>query len=404
VSTRLAALIANFESGAFALACARSVRRDWLGCGRDERDLEVVIADDASPSDQGKWLDRARNEGALVIQRSERGGYAAAITSALERTRGGPTDTVAVLNADVLMLPGSIDELLSSLERQPQGAAVAPRAFATPACALELPPQELPTPALQFGAQAASLSPKHAVARASLRTRRALHAWSATGPYRASMLSGACLFLRRAWIERAGGLLDARYPLYFEDTDLCRRLAAAGGELAVVPAARIVHFWARSTGLGADFEQRAAERWRASRRLYLERWHSRAAADAVELGERLLAGAPGRDAPIHAFADLGAPNVPPRLELRRTTRFVVELGLGPALPLAAGALGEGEHWQLPSTAWEWLHPARYFARALALPSLGLLGAWSFEKRAPSRCDPCELDLEEVAHGRARLAA
>jgi hypothetical protein len=34
VRTRLAALIASFESGAFALACARSVRRDWLAAGR----------------------------------------------------------------------------------------------------------------------------------------------------------------------------------------------------------------------------------------------------------------------------------------------------------------------------------------------------------------------------------
>jgi GT2 family glycosyltransferase len=404
VTVRLAALIANFESGAFALACARSVRRDWLASGRDARDLELVVADDASPSDQKAWLERAREEGAFVVERPERGGYAAAMASALERTSGGPADVVAALNADVLVLPGALDALLGALQRDPQLAAVAPRAFATPSCALELPPQELPTPASELCAQAASLSPKHSLARSLARTRRALRAWNAASPYAAPMLSGACLLLRRAWIERAGGLFDARFPLYFEDTDLCRRLTVAGGQLAVVPGARIVHFWARSTGLGEDFERRAAERWRASRRLYLERWHSRAAADAVERGEALLAGTPGRDAPIHAFADLGAVDAPPVLELARPARFVLELGLGPTLPLAAGSIRACSSWQMPGEGWDWLHSARYFARALELPTLAPLGAWSFDKRAPSRCDPCELEPREAARGGPRIAA
>lgn len=401
---RLSALIGSFESGAFALACARSLRREWLRGGRPLRELELVVVDDASPSDQEPWLARAQAEGAQVVRRGTCGGYAAAILSALERTHGAADDVVAVLNADVLFLPGALDPLLSVLERHAGLAAVAPRTFADPAGAFELPPQELPTPANELSAQAAALAPALARARADARTRRALRAWSATQPYLAPMLSGACLFLRREWIARAGGLLDARFPLYFEDTDLCRRLRAAGGRLAVVPRARIVHFWARSTGLGEDFERRAAASFRRSRRLYLERWHTCAAADAVERGEELIARAARRDGPIHAFEDLGALHSWPVLALDRPERFVLELGLGPTLPLAAGALGDGSHWPVPQAAWEWLHPARYFARALERSSLAVLGAWTFERRSPARSDPCELELEEAERGRSLQAA
>jgi len=395
---RLAALVPSYECGAFALAASRCVQREWVRSGRPASDLEVVVVDDASPSDQGPWLARAQAEGVRVVRRAQRGGYAAASLSALACTHGEADDAVALLNADVLLTPGALEPLLAALARDPGLGAVAPRAFADPACTLELPPQELPTPADELGAQLAALCPALARRRAAARLERALRAWSAESPYEASMLSGACLVLRREWIERSGGLLDARYPLYFEDTDLCRRLRAAGARLAVVPDSRIVHFWARSTGLGEVFERRAAERFRVSRRRYLERWHGPSAADAVETGERLLVGAPGRDAPIHHFTGLGAVDAPPLFELDRPARFVLQIGLSPTLGLAAGALSEGARWTPTPSSWEWLHPARYFARALDRGSRTLLGAWSFDKRSPARDDPQRLDLEDLDAG------
>jgi GT2 family glycosyltransferase len=53
------------------------------------------------------------------------------------------------------------------------------------------------------------------------------------------LLSGSFMFCRRAPIAALGGF-DERYFLYFEDFDLCLR-AAKVGELAWVPAVKIVH-------------------------------------------------------------------------------------------------------------------------------------------------------------------
>jgi GT2 family glycosyltransferase len=59
------------------------------------------------------------------------------------------------------------------------------------------------------------------------------------------------MLFRREVFERAGGF-DERYFLYYEDVDLCRRLAALGYRVELVPAARVVYD-ARRRSRGRDF-------------------------------------------------------------------------------------------------------------------------------------------------------
>ena len=53
-------------------------------------------------------------------------------------------------------------------------------------------------------------------------------------------ISGALMLLPRALFERIGGF-DEGYRLHAEDLDLCRRVRAAGGVVAVANAVRVLH-------------------------------------------------------------------------------------------------------------------------------------------------------------------
>ncbi|MFA5166930.1 MAG: glycosyltransferase family 2 protein [Candidatus Omnitrophota bacterium] len=58
-------------------------------------------------------------------------------------------------------------------------------------------------------------------------------------------LSGSCLLLRREALQQAG-LLDETFFLYFEDTDLCKRIHDQGWKIIFCPMSKILHYSGQS--------------------------------------------------------------------------------------------------------------------------------------------------------------
>ena len=66
-------------------------------------------------------------------------------------------------------------------------------------------------------------------------------------PRAVDYVQGACLMVRFKAIETIGGL-DEHFFMYFEETDWCYRIKAAGGEVYYCPSATVVHFGGGETG------------------------------------------------------------------------------------------------------------------------------------------------------------
>lgn len=88
-------------------------------------------------------------------------------------------------------------------------------------------------------------------------------------PIRLPALSGACLLIDLDWFrDRAEPVFDPRFFLYYEDTDLCRRVHDAGSPPLLVPMARAVHYWDSSP----DPDGRSKTEWmQRSEQLYREK-------------------------------------------------------------------------------------------------------------------------------------
>ena len=65
--------------------------------------------------------------------------------------------------------------------------------------------------------------------------------------------SGACLMTDRASFDRLGGF-DSGYFLHVEDIDICARAREKGGEVYIVPEARIMHYGSTSAVPRAKIE------------------------------------------------------------------------------------------------------------------------------------------------------
>jgi GT2 family glycosyltransferase len=68
-----------------------------------------------------------------------------------------------------------------------------------------------------------------------------------TQPVKVNFVPGSFMFLRTADFNDAGGF-DTNIFLYYEETDLCRRLRAKGKYAYLVPSAEFIHFHGASTG------------------------------------------------------------------------------------------------------------------------------------------------------------
>lgn len=389
----LAALVVNYNTGSYAECCVESLLHEWQREGRDRSKLQIVVVENASPDDQEPWLRRLEALGAEVIRSKENLGYARGMNLAYEHTRGGPGDVVAVLNPDLHFLPGTVGTLLDYVLDHPEVGVVDPATSVDPLGVVNLPPNVLPTPLEHVRITLAHMHPFFARAYARHRLRKCLLWWTSEVPIESDMLSGCCLFLRRAVIEEMGRVMDPRYPLYFEDTDLFLTLRAMGYKVVHHTRARILHHWSRSAKIGGQPDDEPTQRFEVSREAYFKKFFG-------PIGRGMYAGmnAIGRrwphkwiGRPIHPMTSLGELHAPPAFTLPRECRFLIEMSVHPAFVICSGSFGTGRSWTCPQEAWEWFFPIDYFARILDLDTLEVLGAYHFRKG-----DMCRVEAMRTA--------
>jgi GT2 family glycosyltransferase len=92
------------------------------------------------------------------------------------------------------------------------------------------------------------------------------------------VMVAASLFVRRSAFLRVDGF-SPEYFMFYEDTDLCRKLADAGLRVRFMPQSRVVHLWGRSI----DSQRERKRLYYASQDIYLRKWFSPAVATAARV-------------------------------------------------------------------------------------------------------------------------
>lgn len=221
---RVAAVVVSWNRWADTRACVESL---LAGAGPAPR---VIVVDNGStepPAPLGGL------GGSVELLRSPRNlGFAGGANLGIARALAGGADYVLTLNNDAVAAPDCLAALVAAAEERPRAGAVGPAIFYRDA------PERLwflggrrsrLTLSLPRPEQGRPLAP------GELRPRRF------------SYLCAGAMLARRALFERVG-LFDPGYVMYYEDCELCMRAVAAGFELWSVPAARVYHTVAASTG------------------------------------------------------------------------------------------------------------------------------------------------------------
>jgi hypothetical protein len=205
---------------------------------RPRRSLETLVVDNASTDGTAEMVEK-RFPWVKLIRSAENLGFSRGNNLAIRQAQGR---YIALVNPDVIVLPGCLDALADFLDQNPKVGNVGPRVF-NPDLTQQSTCRRFPTLWNNL-TQAAGLATKFTKSRLFAGE----HMWyfPHDRTIKVDVLVGCFSFIRRETFD-AVGLLDENLFMYGDDVDWCRRCWKAGWEVVFFPGARAIHDRGKTT-------------------------------------------------------------------------------------------------------------------------------------------------------------
>ena len=249
--SRVAAVVVTHHSAAVIGSCLDSIR----GMGR------IIVIDNASDDETLDIVARRAPE-AEVIRNTVGVGYGNGANQGLERVS---CEFALMVNPDSVLRDNAVDELVAAADRYPDAALFGPTLL-SPSGEVELSHDVSLFERRRYGKRHGERPPE--------------------GDCSAAFLSGAVVLLRMASLREVG-FFDSNLFLYYDDDDMCMRLAAAGHYPLLVPSAVAEHRGAGSVRPSAGYYWEKFWHMAWSRLYMEEKYHGPAAMRRMALANAL---------------------------------------------------------------------------------------------------------------------
>jgi GT2 family glycosyltransferase len=227
----ISVLIVNFRAYDELTECLKAVA-PYLGDG-----VEVIIVDHDSEPAAAHRL-KVRFPWVHLVEARLNPGFAAGVNRAFAESRGR---YVLLLNPDCIVGGDVFRELAQWLEHHPR-VAVAGALVRESDGSVQASARRFPGVSTSFAGRSSWLTrvwPQNPWSRRNL-------LMDGDGPREVDWVSGACMMIRRASFESAGGF-DEGFFLYWEDADFCFRVRRQGWSVVYYPGVGVTHLTGRSS-------------------------------------------------------------------------------------------------------------------------------------------------------------
>jgi GT2 family glycosyltransferase len=175
-------------------------------------------------------------------------GYGAGINLGAKKAIG---EYIFVLNPDTIIFPDTLSILVKYLDTNPGVGIAAPLLLDQHQAVYPLQGTRALTPitgifALTF---INKIFPNNPISN-----KYWLHDWNKKSPQKVDVVPGTAFLIRRNLFNSIGGF-DPNFFLYFEESDLCRRVQKAGWETYIIPQSKLIHYWGKSTPASPQIQQ-----------------------------------------------------------------------------------------------------------------------------------------------------
>jgi GT2 family glycosyltransferase len=229
----LSIIIVTWNSEEFIKSCLESVFNSKVSS-----DFETIVIDNASRDRTVKTIQEFFPQ-VKLISNHKNSGYARGNNQGIEIARG---KYILLLNPDVEMKENCLQLMLDFIEKHTDIDGLGPQLLnlngtIQPSC------REFPDFSILLW-EISGLS--FLFPKSKIFGRWRMGYFDFQSPREVDQPMGSCLLLRRKILEKIG-ILDERFPIFFNDVDLCYRMKKNGGRLYFYPEAKAFHYKGGST-------------------------------------------------------------------------------------------------------------------------------------------------------------
>ncbi len=202
---------------------------------------QAVVIDNASIDETAGIVNEKKSKNLAFIQNTVNVGFTKAVNQGIDHASG---EHIFILNPDTQFKPASVDALLRKLSADAEIGLVAPQ--------LHFPDGGIQYSCRRFPTFWNVLTEMTGLSRIFHRSKL-FNGWK-MGYFDheterdADQPAGAALMVKKDLLDGLGGL-DERFPMFFSDVDLCKRIKDMGKRVVFCPDAVITHRGG-STALG----------------------------------------------------------------------------------------------------------------------------------------------------------
>lgn len=217
-------------------------------------DHEIIVIDNGSQDDSVEYLERI--QGIQLVKNPENVGYAAGNNQGYQLAHG---EFVVLLNQDTIMNETALTTMLEWLKHHAEYGAATVKLLNRDGSTQYYMHRRFP----KLWVLPLALLHKRLPAFQPTAVKRYLYLdQTFAQDFDIDQAAGTCIMLRRTAITQLGYLFDAdRFPLYYNDVDLARRLWQHGWKIRCLSSVAITHLKGTSV--------RKVPRWRNTR-IYLQ--------------------------------------------------------------------------------------------------------------------------------------
>lgn len=237
---KLSIVVLNYKMRGLVKNCLKAIYESEL---RD--DYEVIVVDNASHDGVEKLL-AEKYPTARLIKSEKNLGMGGGNNLGIEVARG---DYILILNPDIFVFPNTLARLLDFMEKDKKIGLLSPKLL-NPDKSLQYTcyrKHNFLTPIFRR-----TVLGKFNFARRDI-DRFLMKDWTHDRPASVDWIQGSCVLSSKEVLTKVGGF-DDNFFMYFEDTDLCRRIQEAGYKTVYLPEVEVIHLHRRQSADGGSLK------------------------------------------------------------------------------------------------------------------------------------------------------